>query len=249
MIGVPTNRKYLTTDEIEALVKYVKDGGSLLVINDQGGDYENRNNLSELTKNFGVIFNPDQLFDNENFSKDNSRPIITQFKSHFITRDLLKIIHSGGCTLTIDKAVEDSELNIIPLAFSSTDSSWHKFFNGEEWIEEMVSNEPIIAAGHYGLGKVLILTNLSILSGFHDQFGIHGADNFKLIANIIAWLLNKAHSEESKITSPIFLTLPIEQDLYYWMRDMIQIDKKWNSIQDLVNFALNVIKLRLKNQE
>ena len=248
VIGVPTNRKYLTTDEIDALIRYVKDGGSLLVINDQGGDYENRNNLSELMKNFGVTFNPDHLFDNENFSKDNSRPIITQFKSHFITHDLLKIIHSGGCTLTIDKTLEDADLNIIPLAFSSENNSWHKIYNGKEWVEEMVSNMPILAAGHYGLGKVIALTNLSILSGFHDQFGIQGADNFKLVANIIAWLLNKAHSEDSKITQPIFLTLPIEQDLYYWMRDMIQIDKRWNSIKELVNFALNIIKIRLKNQ-
>ena len=140
-------------------------------------------------------------------------------------------------------------LNVIPLAFSSENSSWHKYYNGDEWIDESVSKVPIIAAGHFGLGKFVVLSNLSIISGFHDQYGIRGADNFKLIANIIAWLFNKAHSEESKITQPIYLTLPIKQELYYWMRDMIQFDNRWGSVQELVNFALNVTKIRLKNQE
>lgn len=246
---MPTNRKYFTQDEIDSIIDYVKEGGSILVINDRGGDLENRNNLSELTKHFGIEFVPDQLFDNECYSKDNSRPIINQFTPHFITLDLTQIIHSRGCSLKIDKSVEDVDINVIPLAFSSENSSWHKYNNGDEWIDEPVCKAPIIAAGHFGLGKFVILANLSIISGFHDQYGIRGADNFKLIANIISWLFNKAHSEESKITRPIFLTLPINQELYYWMRDIIQNDNKWNSVQELVNSALNMIKLRLKNQE
>jgi len=246
---VPTNKKYFTQDEIDSIINYVKEGGSVLVINDQGGDYENRNNLSELTKHFGIEFVPDQLFDNECFSKDNSRPIISQFTPHFITLDLTQIIHSRGCSLKIDKSMDNTGIDVIPLAFSSETSSWHKCYNGDEWIDEPVCNAPIIAAGHFGLGKFVVLSNLSIISGFHDQYGIRGADNFKLIANIIAWLFNKAHSEESKITQPIYLTLPIKQELYYWMRETIQIDDRWTSVQELVNFALKEIKLNLKNQE
>ena len=47
IIGVPNLGPDLDKDEINDLVKYVKEGGSLLVINDGGGDYENKNNLSE----------------------------------------------------------------------------------------------------------------------------------------------------------------------------------------------------------
>jgi len=248
IIGVPMNRKYLTPEEIEDVIKYVRDGGSLLAINDRGGDFENKNNLSELTKHFGVKFNPDSLHDNENFSKNNSRPIINNFKGHFITRDLNQIIHSGGCTLEIDKSVEDTDVNINAIAFSSEDSSWHKVYKEEEWVDEPVNKAPILAAGHFGLGKVVMLANLSLISGFNDQYGIHGADNFKLIANIISWLFNKVHSEEARLTQPIYCTVPIEQELYYWIKEIIEIDERWNSIQEVINFTLNVVKIRMRNQ-
>ena len=81
IIGVPIADSNLSSEEIESLTKYVKDGGSLLIINDKGGEIENKNNLNDLTKIFGIKFNPDQLFDNENYSKDISRPIIKDFKS------------------------------------------------------------------------------------------------------------------------------------------------------------------------
>jgi len=249
IIGVPMNRKYLTPEEIEAVIKYVREGGSLLAINDKGGDFKNRNNLSELTKNFGVKFNPDSLYDNENFSKNNSRPIINNFKGHFITRDLTQIIHSGGCTLELDKSVEDLDININAIAFSSEDSSWHKIYKDEELVDEPVSKAPILATGHYGLGKVVMLANLSLLSGFNDQYGIRGADNFKLIANIISWLFNKAPSKEAKLTQPIYCTIPIQQELYYWIKDIIETDDRWDSIQAVINFALNVVKIRMKSQE
>ncbi len=249
IIGVPMNEKYITPEEIADIIKYVRDGGSVFAINDKGGDFENKNNISELTKHFGVTFNPDSLYDNEHFSKNNSRPIINKFKAHFITRDLNQIIHSGGCTLTIDKTIEDTDIDINAIAFSSEDSSWHKVYMHDVWMDEPVSKAPILAVGHYGLGKVVMLANLSLISGFNDQYGIHGADNFKLIVNIISWLFNKVHSKEARLTQPIYCTLPIKQELYYWIRDIIETDERWSSIQDVINFALNVMKLRMKNQE
>ena len=68
IIGVPHLGPDLDVEEINDLAKYVKDGGSLLVINDGGGDYENKNNLSQLTEKFGIAFNSDILFDNKNFT-------------------------------------------------------------------------------------------------------------------------------------------------------------------------------------
>ncbi|MFW9950941.1 MAG: hypothetical protein ACFFKA_12560, partial [Candidatus Thorarchaeota archaeon] len=76
IIGVSYAGSYFSDEEVNDIIKYVDDGGSLLIINDRGGDYENKSNLNEVSKNFGIKFNPDQLYDNEAFSKDNSRPII-----------------------------------------------------------------------------------------------------------------------------------------------------------------------------
>ncbi len=248
IIGVPIAESYLTPEEIESLLKYVKDGGSLLIINDKGGDYDNKNNLSELTKHFGIKFNHDQLFDNEDFSKDNSRPIIKQFKKHFITRDITQIIHSVGCTLEVDKSVENEDIDVSAVALSSEESAWHKYFDGEEWVDEPVKSLPIIAIGHYGMGKTVAIGNLSLFSGFHDSYGIHAADNFKLISNVISWLMNKAHSQEAQLSQPIYTAIPIEQDLYYWIKEKLD-EGRWNTVEEIVNFALKVVKFRMRKQD
>ena len=248
IIGVPTLGPNLDPDEIRDLVKYVKIGGSLLVINDGGGDYENKNNLSELTKNFGISFNSDRLFDNKNFSKDNSHPIIKDFKSHFITREISQIIHSNGSTLTIDKSIEDDTKDIKVIAYSSEKTSWHRFFDGDGWIDKSDQKLPVIGVAHYDLGKVVVVGNLSLFSSLNTSYGIRSADNFKIITNMISWLLNKAGIEKEQLFRPIYVTLPIEQDLFYWLKEVL--DKgKWKNLEEVINFSLKITKIRLKEAE
>lgn len=248
IIGVPVANYYIDSEEIEYLTKYVKDGGSLLIVNDKGGDIENKNNLSELTQVFGIKFNPDQLFDNDNYSKDISRPVIKDFRRHFITRDITQIIHSNGCTLKIDKSVETEDIDVTTIAFSSEETAWHKIFDGADWIDEPVERAPIIAISHYGMGKVVAIGNLSLFSGFHALYGIQAADNFKLISSIISWLMNKAHSKEAQLSQPIYLSIPIEQDVYYWMKEKLD-EERWQNVEEIVNFALKVVKFRMRKQE
>ena len=248
IIGVPTLDSNLTPEEIEALVKYVNDGGSLLLLNDKGGDYDNKNNLSELTKHFGIIFNSDRLFDDKNFSKKSSHPIIRDFKKHFITKEITEIIHSSGCTLNIDKSIETEKIDVKAIAFASEESARHKFFDGNDWVEEPVQKVPVIGITHFGLGKVVALGNLSLFSSLQQTYGINAADNFKLISNIISWLLNKAKSTEEQTYKPIYMTIPIEQDLYYWIKEMLD-EGRWSNIDDVINFALRVIKIRIKEVE
>ncbi len=248
IIGVPTLGPDLDPDEIIDLVKYVKNGGSLLVINDGGGDYENKNNLSELTKNFGITYNSDRLFDNKFFLKKNSHPIIQDFKSHFITRDISQIIHSNGCTLIIDKSIEDDKIDVNSIAFSSETTSWHRFFNGDGWQDESEQHLPIIGVIHYYLGKVIVIGNLSIFSSLNKSYGIRSAENLKLITNMISWLLNKAGSEEEQLLKPIFTTVAINQDLFYWIKEMIN-KEKWKNLDEVINFALKVTKIRMKEAE
>ena len=248
IIGVPNLGPDLDSDEINDLIKYVKDGGSLLVINDGGGDYENKNNLSELTKNFGFIFNSDRLFDNKNFSKDNSHPIIKDFRSHFITRDISQIIHSNGCTLVVDKSIENNKIDVNSLAFSSETTSWHRYYTGDGWLDKSEQHLPIIGATHYDSGKVIMIGNLSIFSSLNKSYGIRAADNLKLVTNMISWLLNKAKSEEEQALKPILTTVAISQDLFYWIKEMVK-KGRWANLEEVINFALKVTKLRLKDAE
>lgn len=248
IIGVPTLGPDLDGDEIKDLINFIKNGGSLLVINDGGGDYENKNNLSELTQNFGITFNSDRLFDNKFFLKENSHPIIKDFKSHFITRDISQIIHSNGCTLTIDKSIENSKIDVKSIAFSSESTSWHSYFNGDEWQDESEQHLPIIGATHYDLGKVVVIGNLSIFSSLSKSYGIRSAENFKLVTNIISWLLNKVSSEEEQSLKPVFATIAIDQDLFYWIKEILN-KGKWKNLDEVINFALKVTKIRLKEVE
>ena len=245
VIGVPHLGPNLGLDEIDDLVEYVKNGGSLLLINDGGGDYENKNNLSELTKHFGIIFNNDKLYDNKSFSQENSHPVIKDFSPHYITRDLNQFIHSNGCTLTVDKSIEDEKIDINGIAYSSENTSWHSYLDGEGWHDESKQHLPIIGAVHYELGKVFAIGNLSLFSSLNKSYGIRAADNFKLVSNAISWLLNKAGSEEEKLLKPIYSTVAISQDLFYWAKDMINLGK-WKDLEEVINFALRIVKVRLK---
>ncbi|UCC19310.1 MAG: hypothetical protein JSV62_14590 [Promethearchaeota archaeon] len=248
IIGVPTLGPDLDPDEIRDLVKYVKEGGSILVINDGGGDYENKNNLSELTQNFGMKFNSDRLFDNKCFIKKNSHPIIQDFKKHFITRDISKIIHSNGCTLTIDKSIENEKIDVNNIAFSSENTSWHRYYTGDDWQDKSEQYLPIIGATHFDLGKVIVIGNLSIFSSLSKSYGIRSAENFKLVTNMISWLLNKANSDEERTLKPVFTTIAIDQDLFYWIKEMLN-KGKWKNMDELINFALKVTKIRMKEAE
>ncbi|MFX1479479.1 MAG: hypothetical protein ACFFCI_15210 [Promethearchaeota archaeon] len=245
IIGVPHLGPDLDDDEIISLVEYVRNGGSLLLINDGGGDFENKNNLSELSKNFGITFNPDRLYDNKFFSQDNSHPIIKDFSPHFITRNLNQFIHSNGCTLTIDKSVENENIDVNSIAYSSETTSWHSYFDGDGWHDESEQQLPIIGVAHYDTGKVVAIGNLSIFSSLHESYGIRAKENFKVVANIISWLLNKASSEEERELKPVFTTIAISQDLFYWAKDMINLGK-WKNLEEVINFALRIIKMRLK---
>ncbi|MHA2394145.1 MAG: hypothetical protein ACXAEX_19595 [Promethearchaeota archaeon] len=224
VIGVPHIGPDIDSDEIEVLVDYV------------------------LTKNFGITFNPDRLFDNKDFSKDNSHPIIKNFGHHFITRDLNQFIHSNGCTISIDKSIEDENIDVNGLAFSSENTSWHTFFTGDAWQDESKQQLPIIGVTHYKLGKVVAIGNLSIFSSLNESYGIKAADNFKLIANIISWLLNKVGTKEEQALKPIYSTVAITQDLFYWIKDMINLGK-WKNIEEVINFAIRMLKVRMKEAD
>ncbi|MFX1377027.1 MAG: hypothetical protein ACFFA0_14575 [Promethearchaeota archaeon] len=245
IIGVPNLGPNLSLDEINDLVEYVKNGGSLLIINDGGGDYENKNNLSELTINFGIGFNNDKVFDNESFSHENSHPVIKDFSPHYITRDLNQFIHSNGCSLTINKSIEKENIDVNIIAYSSESTSWHSYLDGDGWHDESKQYLPIIGAIHFELGKVIAIGNLSIFSSLNESYGIRATDNFKLVSNVISWLLNKADSEEERLSKPIFSTVAISQDLFYWAKDMINLGK-WKNLEEVINFALRIVKLRLK---
>ncbi|MHA1730509.1 MAG: Gldg family protein [Promethearchaeota archaeon] len=238
---------YLEIEEIQVLLEYVKGGGSLLVLSDEGGDFSNRNNISELTEHFGVTFNADIVFDLENFEKKEIYPVISKFERHFITQNLHKIVHSSGCSLSILKSRENEDVDVTPLAFTS-EVAKRKVWNGHEWVEQAAPNYPVLAASHYFSGKVVCLGNVSTFSSLGKKsYGLDALDNKVLIADIFSWLVNKAGGE-GKVVKPIYYATALEQDLYFWGQKMVKAGK-WPSLSAIVNQALKELKNETRDRE
>ncbi|MFX0037655.1 MAG: hypothetical protein ACFE9I_18700, partial [Candidatus Hermodarchaeota archaeon] len=80
----------ISTQEINAIVNWVKNsGGGLLLLSHAGGDKGRGSNLSEISEQFGIVFENDQVLDEKiNFGLENI-PLISTFNiPHPITSEI-----------------------------------------------------------------------------------------------------------------------------------------------------------------
>ena len=93
----------ITIMEITEINNWVKqDGGGLLLLSHAGGDRGRNSNLSELSQNFGIVFENDQVLDETyNLGMENM-PMITAFiPPHPITNSISSICYRSGCSLSV----------------------------------------------------------------------------------------------------------------------------------------------------
>ncbi len=93
----------ITSMEITEINNWVRqDGGGLLLLSHAGGDRGRNSNLSELSQNFGIVFENDQVLDETyNLGMENM-PIITAFiPPHPITNGISSICYRSGCSLSV----------------------------------------------------------------------------------------------------------------------------------------------------
>ncbi|MFX0012227.1 MAG: hypothetical protein ACFE9R_18080 [Candidatus Hermodarchaeota archaeon] len=93
----------ITTMEMTEINNWVRqDGGGLLLLSHAGGDRGRNSNLSELSQNFGIVFENDQVLDTTyNLGMENM-PIITAFiPPHPITHAISSICYRSGCSLSV----------------------------------------------------------------------------------------------------------------------------------------------------
>ncbi|MDX1798735.1 MAG: hypothetical protein R3255_08805 [Candidatus Lokiarchaeia archaeon] len=234
ILSTPKNTK-LQPNEIQNLEKYVKDGGSLLIVSSTGGDYTNSTNLNELTTKFGFEFNSDEIYDSVNYINLQKRPIISVFKPHVITENLKKLVFSSSCSIKILDFIEDENNVKIDWLLKSGLNCWHKRYDGESWIEEDSPKIPLMVVGEYFKGKVVGFGNFSIFSSLAREYGFSAFDNDILIANILNYLIGSLDSEGKPVTVELNL------DLYYWAEDIVKTEK-WENISDLFNVSLKYFK-------
>ncbi|MFX0139686.1 MAG: hypothetical protein ACFFDN_38960 [Candidatus Hodarchaeota archaeon] len=234
ILSTPRNTS-LRQIEIETLEKYVKNGGSLLIVSSTGGDYTNSTNLNDLTRKFGFEFVSDEVYDSVNYVNLQKRPIITRFKPHVITEQLKKIVFSSSCSIKILDFLEDEKNIKVEWILQSGLNCWRKRYDGEYWIEEDSPKIPLMVVGEYFKGKVVGFGNLSIFSSLTREYGFSTLDNDILIANILSFLMGSLDSEGKPVT------IELNLDLYYWAEDIVN-QEKWESVSDLINVSLKYFK-------
>jgi len=239
IIGAPFAENFADL-EIKALEKFVKKGGSLLIISDAGGDTENETNSNEIAETFGFTFNPDIICDSLNYVKNQEQVIISNLELHPITQEVTRIVHSSGCSISVDETFESDKNISFQILAKGGLNTFVKSFNGEKYDELDAPNCPIFIAVNYYDGRVVGLGNTSIFSSLSSNYGFSALDNNVLIANTINWLIFTADTEEFGSDSKI-LSLQLNQSLLLWIENLIK-KKKWKNPSDIINFAIKYLK-------
>ena len=239
ILSTPKNAR-IEPDEINLLEKYVKKGGSLLIVSSSGGDLTNGTNLNELTNKFGFEFVPDEVNDSMSYVNFQKRPIINKFTPHILTEQVHKMVFSSACSIKIlDFLKEDKNINIEEIAHGGL-NCWTRTYDGEEWVENDNPNVPLIVAVEYHEGKVVGFGNLSMFSSLGHEYGFSAFDNNMILANILKWLTSGAYTEGKAITVNLIL------ELYHWIQSIMKEDN-WESVSDLINISLKYFKDNYKD--
>jgi len=234
IMSIPKNI-YLSPKEIEVLEEYVRTGGSLLIIGSQGGEYNNRTNINELTRKFGFEFIADEINDSVNYVNLQKRPLIADFKPHYITENIKKIVLSSSCSLgTIKIPKEEKNIKVEVLVRGGL-NCWRKRFDGKDWIEEDCPKVPLLLTSEYYHGQVVSFGTLSIFSSLGREYGFSAFDNDIIIANILRWLTLDITAEGKVIT------IDIQRDLFHWANYIVK-RKRWENFSDLINVSLKYFK-------
>ena len=157
-------------DERETISTFVNNEGKLLLIADPTRSGE----MNSLSLEFGLIFEPDYLYNLKENDANFRNIFVTEFKESEVTKDLEKIalytagsITSANCTAFVDQntfsSVIKTRKDLSPMA---------------------LSNE----------SKVLAIYDLTFMTEPYN--GI--LDNNKLISNIADWLANPAEEGDSE---------------------------------------------------
>ena len=235
IMSIPKNVN-LDPREIEVLEEYVRTGGSLLIVGSRGGEHTNRTNINELTRFFGFEFIDDEINDSVNYVNLQKRPLIVNFKSHYITENLKKIVLSSACSLGTLKLSKEEEKNMtVEVIVRGGLNCWRNRFDGKQWVEEDCPKVPMVITSEYHHGQVAAFGTLSIFSSLGREYGFSAFDNDIIIANILRWLTLDI-TYEGKV-----VTIDLQRDLFHWGDSLIK-QKRWENLSDVINVSLKYFK-------
>lgn len=149
-------------EEKKTLAKFVDEGGKLLLI----ADPTRSSRMNDLSLEFGLIFEPDYLYNMKENEINYQNIFVTEFKENKLTKGLGKIVFYTAGSISSDNS---SIVFVDENTFSSV-------------IETRKRLSPIALARD---ATVLAIYDLTFISEPHN--GV--LDNNQLIANIADWLM------------------------------------------------------------
>ena len=172
VFGCPNSSK-LRPAEIDVLKRYVKNGGGLMLLSLSGGDRGLMNNMSQVSKGFGISFENTAVRDERNNAGLPTMPIIPNLLSHPVTEDVQDILVPSGCTLNVT-----AKATTIASTSDTADPP----------------NKPVIAIAEAGKGRVVCVGSYEV---FRKGGGIKHQGNRTFAVNAMRWL-----SGEIRTTKP-----------------------------------------------
>ncbi len=163
VFGCPNSSK-IRPPEIDVLKKFVKKGGGLFLLSLSGGDRGLMNNMSQVSEEFGIIFDNTAVKDERNNAGLPTMPIITEIIAHPVTEDVDDLLIPSACSLRI-------EGKAIALALTS------------EMAEPV--RVPVVAIAEAGKGRIICVGSYEV---FRRGGGFKHKGNKIFAGNAFRWL-------------------------------------------------------------
>ena len=152
--------------EVQALLRFVDEGGSLVIFANAGGDKGLNTNLNTLLKHFDIEIISNQVFDYQEFDVElETCPTVERIFKHPITKDVKEMTLVSSCSLNIGADV----IELVRTKQSSDPPS-----------------STVMALSQKGKGKVFVSGSYLMFSD--KKAGINLRDNKLLITNLFKWL-------------------------------------------------------------
>ena len=224
--------------EVKALLRFVDEGGNLLIFANAGGDKGLNTNLNSLLKHFEIETVANQIFDHQNYDLElESNVIISKLFDLPYTKDIESITIVSSCSLSLGKNVTE-----IARTESSSDPP----------------SATIMATTSYGLGTVFVCGSYLMFSD--RKAGIDLRDNKKLILNIFENISESPliefteEAEEAKKVEEVTIEEPmeeIEEQLAepFSKVEMVKealLNKQTDTVKEEVMKAMDMLKEEIK---
>lgn len=195
---VSAERPPFYVSEIQAIVDFVRNGGSLFLITDHSNAYFHAWRLAPLLNEFDITSPTDTACDQTPLAlgTGNGWILIENFDNHPITEGLQRILfQTGGCV--------DDRYAVAWTSENSWADAWQTSVYGEiggmgfygNWFQdEHERSGPlgVVLARQFEQGRIVIVGDQNI---FGDPC-IDYADNWRLWINAMAWLLSTGNNVE-----------------------------------------------------